>query len=527
MRRLGKSIWGVLTLWIPLAGSVYGQEVPTPAAPGDTVELSLEEAVQRALSESEEVRLARSQVALASAQIGTARAAILPQVNASFGYTRTLASVFQGAGAPEIPDSLRFDPDPSLPLDERVAYLEDRTPIAALGALGSLFSDLPFGREHAYTASLSGSQLLFSGGRASAALNIARDFRAASLATLAQQEAQIQLQIRSAYYQALLAQEVAAIAQAAYEQAQAFLEQEQLRFRAGQASELDVMRAEVERDNLQPQVVQGRNAADLALLNLKRLVNLPLTQPLRLTTPLEVPAISDSSQVRPAEELVRAQQASIAAVEEQVDIRQQQVRIARGAFFPNISLSTAYARQLYPSGPLAFNDPWQTDWTVSLQVSLPLFSGGRRAAELGQARVQLEQSRLQLAQLREAVQLQYEQASGEKQRALAAMQARQRTVDVAQRVYDLTVLRYERGLATQLEVSDARLSLLQARTNLAQAISDFYTADAGLVTGASLGDLSGAAGEAAQQAQSVQQTQGSQGIQAGMMGGAQTMGAGQ
>src|SRR5690606_16292052 len=338
-----------------------------------------------------EVRLARSQVALASAQIGTARAAILPQVNASFGYTRTLASVFQGAGAPEIPDSLRFDPDPSLPLDERVAYLEDRTPIAALGALGSLFSDLPFGREHAYTASLSGSQLLFSGGRASAALNIARDFRAASLATLAQQEAQIQLQIRSAYYQALLAQEVAAIAQAAYEQAQAFLEQEQLRFRAGQASELDVMRAEVERDNLQPQVVQGRNAADLALLNLKRLVNLPLTQPLRLTTPLEVPAISDSSQVRPAEELVRAQQASIAAVEEQVDIRQQQVRIARGAFFPNISLSTAYARQLYPSGPLAFNDPWQTDWTVSLQVSLPLFSGGRRAAELGQARVQLEQ----------------------------------------------------------------------------------------------------------------------------------------
>lgn len=507
MRRLGRSIWAAAALSLPLAGSLSGQEAP---AATDTVALSLSEATDRALSESEEVRLARSQVALAGAQIGTARSAILPQVNASFGYTRTLASVFAGASTPTIPDSLRFDPDPSLPLEERVEYLEDRTPIAALGALGGLFSDLPFGRDHAYTASLSGSQLLFSGGRAGAALSIARDYRAAATATLAQEEAQIQLEIRSAYYQALLAQEMATIAQAAYEQAEAFLEQEELRFRAGQASELDLMRAEVERDNLQPEVVQGRNAADLAMLNLKRLVNLPLTQPIRLTTELEVPAITDPLQVRPSEELVRAQQASIAAVEEQVDIRQQQVRIARGAFLPNVSLSTAYARQLYPSGLFEFNDPWATDWTVSLQVSMPIFSGGRRAAELGQARVQLEQGRLQLAQLRESVQLQYEQAYAEKQRALAAMQARQRTVDVAQRVYDLTVLRYERGLATQLEVSDARLSLLQARTNLAQAISDFYTADAGQVSSAPLSSVAGAAGQAVQQALPDQQPQGQQ-----------------
>lgn len=505
MRGLATTFAVAALISLPQAKSLSGQEVSTPT---DTVELSLPQALGRALEESEEVRLARSQVALANAQVSSARSAVLPQVNANFGYTRTLASVFSGATAPAIPDSLRFDPDPTLPLEQRVGYLEDRTPIAALGALGGLFSDLPFGRDHAYTASLSGSQLLFSGGRAGAALRIARNYREAAAAGLTQQEAQIQLQIRSAYYQALLAQEMAAIAQAALEQAEAFYRQEELRLRAGQASELDAMRAEVARDNLQPQVVQGRNAADLAMLNLKRLVNLPLTQPLRLTTPLEVPVISDSSQVRPSDELVRAQRASVEALEEQVEIRRQQVRIARGAFLPNVSLQTAYARQLYPTGVFELNDPWRTDWTVSLQASLPIFSGFRRGADVGQARVQLEQSRLQLAQLREAVQLQYEQAYGEKQRALAAMQARQRTVDVAQRVYDLTVLRYERGLATQLEVSDARLSLLQARTNLAQAIADFYTADSLQPTAASLADpnaAAGAAGEAAQQAQTSQQ----------------------
>jgi outer membrane protein TolC len=45
-------------------------------------------------------------------------------------------------------------------------------------------------------------------------------------------------------------------------------------------------------------------------------------------------------------------------------------------------------------------------------------------------------------------------------------------------VYDLTVLRYDQGMASQLEVTDARLSLLQARANRAQAIAQYYIADA-------------------------------------------------
>ncbi len=112
---------------------------------------------------------------------------------------------------------------------------------------------------------------------------------------------------------------------------------------------------------------------------------------------------------------------------------------------------------------------------------MPIFSGFRAQAEVQQARVALDQERLKAAQLRENVQLQYEQAIGEKQRAAADLSARQLTVDQAQRVHDLTVLRYEQGLATQLEVSDARLSLLQSRTNFAQAIADFYLADANVL----------------------------------------------
>lgn len=480
MTRLGWTLAAALAATAPAALAAQVPGAGPVAARGDSVGLSLDEAVRRALGQSEEIRLARSQVELAETQVREARAGALPQVNAQVGYTRTFASSFSGGGGFTLPDSLRFEPDSTAPLEERVRYLEENAPLAGLGGLGSLFGDLPFGQENAYQATLTGSQLLYSGGRTGAAMRIARDYREVARLTLAEQSADIELQVRTAYVQALLAQELAASAQQALEQAEAFLAQERLRLSAGRASELEVLRAEVSRDNLRPQLVQAQNAAELASLDLKRLVDIPLDAPLRLTTPLDVP--SAEALARPVIEAEAvSRRASVAAAERQVSIAEQNIRIARGAFLPNVSLNMNYGRLLYPSSPFDFSGDWRTDWTAGVNVQIPLFSGGQRTAQLQRARVQADQARLQLSQLREGVQLQYEQAAGERERARTAIAARQTTVQAAQRVYDLTVLRYQQGLATQLEVSQARLELLQARTNLAQAVSDFLIADASVL----------------------------------------------
>lgn len=463
------------TAGLATASGALAQE----ATPPQVVDLSLEQAVRRAVGESEEARLARARIDVAEAQVTATRASALPQINGSFGYTRTFASAFESGGF-ELPDSLRFDPDPTGSLKERIRYLEENAPLAGLGGLGELFGDLPFGQENAYVAAISGSQLLYSGGQVGAALQIARNFRAAAGFQLREELAEIELQVRTAYVQALLAEEMMAISAAALEQAEDFLARERLRLRAGQASELEVMRAEVQRDNLRPPLVQARNAAELALLNLKRLTDVPMDAELRLTTTLEPPAPAELAETEPRDEVVLAQRAALLAANEQVQIREQQVRIARGAFLPNVSLQMNYGRQLFPSDVFRLDEPWRTDWTAGLQVQIPLFQGFRRTAEMDQAHAELLRARLQYSQLREAVQLQYRQAQGEKERARSEIEARGGTVAVAERVYDLTVLRYDRGLATQLEVSDARLGLLQARTNLAQSVADFYIADAGL-----------------------------------------------
>jgi outer membrane protein TolC len=450
----------------------------TPRDARDTVVLTLPEAVARATTTSEEVQLARSQVDLADAQVRTVRSTILPQLSGNVGYTRTLASQFNTGGF-SLPDSLKFEPDSLASLQERVRYLEKHAPTAGLGGIGSLFGDLPFGRENSYTATLNGSQSVYAGGRFGAALKTAKYFREAAQFQMSEQLADIELSVRRAYYHALLATELQQISVAAVEQADRFLTQERLRERSGAASELDVLRAEVASANLRPQLVQAQNAAALALLDLRRLVNLPADQALKLATPLEVPSAAQLSEEAVDSLTLLENRASIEAAERQVLMRELGVRIAKGAFLPSATLRTNYGRFLYPASVFDIGGiDWRTDWTVSLTVDVPIFDGLRRQAEVDQARVELRQSQLQLAQLREGVRLQYEQALGERRRAAADIAARTQTVNQAQRVHDLTVLRYERGLATQLEVSDARLALLQARTNLAQALTDYYVAQA-------------------------------------------------
>ncbi len=472
-----------LALVIGLVGAQLGLAVTLQAqqAAGDTVALSLDAALSRALGQSEEVRLAEAQVDAAAAQVHAARSAALPQVSGSLAYTKTFASVFNTGESFTIPDSLRFDPNPNAPIDQRVTYLENHVQSAAFASLGQLFSNLPFAQVNLYNAGLTGSQVLFAGGRVLAGIHAAQAGAQAADYQLQEQRSQTEYDVKQAYYQAVLAIEASQIAAEAVTQAQDFLSQEELRRKAGQSSDLDVLRAQVDLENLKPQEVQARNAAELAQLNLKRLVDLPLSTPLRLTTSLDLgvdagpqPEVADASVIVDGRAAVRAAESAVA-------MRGQQVRIAKAAFLPSVALSMSYAKQTYPPGVFDFSAPWRTDWTGSVAVQVPVFNGGQRFATLQAAQAQRDQARLQLAQLRESVELQYRQAVGEEQRAWAQIAARRRTVEQAQKVYDLTVLQHDQGLATSLEVSSARLGLRQARTNLAQALADYHTAKAAVV----------------------------------------------
>jgi len=442
-------------------------------APRDTLFLTLNGAVDRALRESEEIATARAALTLAEAQVTQATAGALPQLSSNLTYNRAIRSIFdQAAGPPPVSDTLippAFDLNKTP--QERFDLLSD---LLTQDFVSALFSGLPFGRKHTYIATFTLTQPIYVAGKIGAALQVARHYRAAAEDQVSEAEADIKLQVRGAYLTASLAQRLVDIALASREVAQEHYDQVASFFQAGTAAEFDLLRARVDLENRDPIVVQAENSATLALLELKRLVNVPAEQPLRLTSELDPTLVEVDEQALGALVMERP---ALQAAAEAVGMREQAVKIAKANRLPTVTFQGTMGFQSYPDNPLPPGfDAWRKDWSAALSISLPIFDGFRTRGQIDQAQADLITARLQEDQLRESLSLQLAGALAEYRAAQTQVRARRETVTMAERALHLADVRFLSGMSTQLEVSDAALLLDQARVNEVQALYDYVRA---------------------------------------------------
>jgi len=432
-------------LWFVLTAGLLSPAVA--AAATDTLRLTLDEAVTRALSEGQEVRIADAQIRAANGRVREAMSAAFPQVNASLTYGRQFASIFQNAAS-----------DTS--------------------GLADIFRNSPFGSEHSWTADLTASQLLWSGGRVGAGLAAARAYRKSFRANRAEVEADLAYQVQRAYLEAAVARHVLDITRAGLEQARAHLTQVALWNREGSRSEYDLIRAKVDAANEEPPVVAAANSAELAMLEVKRLLDLPLDQPIALVTPLEfaggmVPVLADEAGAAVADVSGRA---ALARADAEVEARRQMVRAERAARWPELSLSGTVSQQAFPRTERPELDQFQRSINASVKLEFPIFLGLRTFGAVERASAELRQSEVQRDQLREQVRIEVARARQEVRRTLAEMLARRGTAQLAARAHYLASVRYRNGLSTQLEVSDARVQEHTAQIHEVQAIKDYRLA---------------------------------------------------
>ncbi|MBK7369301.1 MAG: TolC family protein [Candidatus Eisenbacteria bacterium] len=427
----------LLALGTPARGAV------APAA--DTLRLTLDDAVTRAVQYGDEARVARAGVNIAEGQVREAFAAALPQVSGTLTYNRKFDSIFRDLGG-----------------------ADDTT------GIGSLFASTPFGAVHGWTADVTATQLLWSGGRVGAGLSAAKAVRRASVADRDETIADVRMNARTAYLEAAYAAEVRRIAEEGLEQSRAHLKQVQL-FRAqGSRSEYDLLQAQVDAANQEPAVVAARNAAALALLDLRRALNLPLTQPLVLVTPLAFPDGKVPVLAKPAADGLDRD--AIASADAMVRARREALRAEKAGRWPQLSASATISHQAYPQDWWPERRQFTRAIDGSVKLEWPLFQGFRTFGTVQRATAELRRAEAQREQVREGVALQVEQAKQEVWRTQATLAARRGTAALARRAHHLATVRWQNGLSTQLEVSDARLQLQTAEVNEASAFKDYRLA---------------------------------------------------
>lgn len=424
---------------------------PARAQTADTLRLTLNAAVQRALAQGEEMRLAQAQVTQTNGQVRQAFADALPQITGTVTYTRQFASIYQSLGGSGNGGDTTFT---------------------------NLFKNSPFGAPNSWVFQVTGSQLLFSGGKVGAGLAAAKLARQAARYSRDQSANDIAFQVKQAYLNALYTKRLWEVAASAVQEARDQLRQVRLLHQAGTRAEYDLLRAQVDAANQEPVLVQAANNFDIAMLDLKRLINVPFEQPLVMTTSLisqdgTIPVVTDS-------DLAAGDAPALAAADATVRMQRDLVRVAKADRWPTLSVSSTFSEQAFPTQILPFEAPLRRNWNAAVTLSIPIFHGLRAEGEIEQYRAQLARAEASRDQLREQNARDVAQAKAEMRRTQVLLLARGATVDQASQARHIAQVRYTNGLATQLEVSDARLLLEQAQVNQAQAMRDYLTSIAQL-----------------------------------------------
>jgi outer membrane protein len=452
--------------------------------------ISLSDAVRLAERRNENVRVARNGVRRAQGQLYRARSELLPQLNATGNYTRTLKSQFAGAFENGTSDTTPPGPpapaapcnqyllDASAPTPDRVTGLELYARCAT-AASGLDFSSLPFGQANAYTLGLNATQNLFTGGRIAGQIAAANAGRRSAEIELSAQQAQLILDVTEAYYNAALSDRLLEIARSALAQTERILEQTRAQQQVGNISEFELLRATVARDNQRPIVLQRESERDVAYMQLKQLLNIPYEEPLQLTTPIE-----DSSAVPPGVSLekvnnpdtVSDHRATVRQASENVEAQRGLLKVARAQRIPTFQLSSAYGGVAYPRGGLPSSQDFRANWTVTLAASFPIFAGGRIRGDEMVAQANLRDAEDRLSQTRKFAALDARVALNTLRQAESILEASKGTVEQAQRAYEIAEIRYREGLSTQLELTDSRNLLEQALANRALATRNVLVA---------------------------------------------------
>lgn len=449
LRALGISFF-LVAAWAG-AGIVAAQTPPPPtvqAAPGGKViMMSLEDALRVGSGQSETVWVAEAGVMRAVGTEIVSRSGLFPQLSGTANYTRTLRSQFAGL----------FNNVPS-------------------GQTGGSLQNLPFGQKNQYSLGLNLSQFVFDGGQTLARLRASRARRRSAEIDVDANRAETLLDVTSAYFDALLSDRLVGIAEASLAQQEELLRQTTVAFQVGDKSEFEQLQARVSRDNQVPQVLQSRSRRQEAYLRLKQLLNVPLEDDLHLTTALEdLPA-----RFATPSDLSTDTRAPVRQAQEEVRANQDLLAGTRAERWPTISVSSNYNPVAYPIDPLPTYGDFRENWTVSVNLSVPILTGGRIVGDQLVARGNLSEAQARLKQAREAAELDVRTSQLDLSDAQAILKSNESTVEQAKRGYEIAQIRFREGISSQIELQNARFLFEQAEVNRAQALRNVQVARARL-----------------------------------------------
>ncbi|WDT76037.1 MAG: TolC family protein [Candidatus Manganitrophus sp.] len=383
--------------------------------------VTLEEAYRSAMAESEQIGISRENLMQAEREIDRAKSFLYPSINTEASYLRRAE--------------------------------------AKQGPFGVL---LP---EEQKQFNLTIDQPLYTGGRASAAYRSAKLGVRGGKLDLSLTTENILFDVARAYYEALKAQRNVEIEENEVKRLEAHLRDAEKRFRVGEAIKTVVLRAEAELADARARLIRARNDQETTKDQLALFAR--IEGPFNLADPpsLTLSEQSEAEWVKTAHE----RRSDLALQSTNVKISEEQISIAKGTFFPSLSLQGRYnwIDQDPETSFLTTNDR-----SAILSLSFPIFEGRLRVAELAQARSRHRQQLLQKSFLSDQISVEVRRALLNLNALTSQLDVLQAQVAFARENFSLISRQFAVGLATNIDVLDANATLISAERQLTNTTYD-------------------------------------------------------
>ncbi len=440
------------------------------------VVITLEQALEIALSENVAVKVADMEIQRTTYAKKGSYASLFPQIDASGMYQRTIKkqvmymdfdmSSIMGGGLPGgIPGEGGAE-TPSAP--ETQAPSKDNSG-----------GGLEVGRWNTWSGGVSASMPLVNA-------QLWRSLKISGLdVELAVEKARssrldMVTQVKNAYFGVLMAKEAFNVYKEVYENAMKNFEETEKKFVAQKASEMDVLRAKTTVANAIPNVFNAESSVILALWQLKAVLGVDLDMNIDVAGALADHSRQMFYDIHQHDSISVDHNTTMKQLAIQTEQLAENIKIQQFANIPSLAVAFNFSMNAMTNDFNFSEYQWTPYAYVGFSLNIPIFAGGKRYHQIRQARNQYEQVRLQTVNTERQLKIAIRQSLNTMETNMKSYYAAKDAVAAAQKGYDITSMAYQVGRSTLVELNDAQLALTQAKLAESQAIYNFVTAKAQL-----------------------------------------------
>lgn len=287
-------------------------------------------------------------------------------------------------------------------------------------------------------------------------------------------------QVKNAYYAVLFAKEAFDVYREVYENALNNYYETEKKYNVQKATELDMARAKTNVANAIPNVYNAESSVMLSLWQLKAVMGVDLEMNLDVVGSINDYAGMLDYDTAQHNEISLESNSTMKQLAIQAEELARSIRLKQYAYIPTLSLAFNF------SGNTMFNDVPSSQWnwtpysTVGLSLQIPIFSGLKRMNDVKQARNQYQQMQYNITDTERNLKIAIRQSLNTMDTNVKSYSAAEEAVDAAQKAYNIASKSYEVGRATLTDLNDAQLALTQAKLSQSQAIYNFVVAKTSL-----------------------------------------------